>query len=69
MKTIRNHHGEQVDPRDAIDENATARLSRAGRDLERTAGYGGPRVDEYGSDRDGGYWPSLDGGLDPWRSA
>jgi len=40
----------------------TRRLSRSARAEQRSAGYGGLRVDELGYDAAGTYYPSLDGG-------
>jgi len=44
-----------------VDET-TRRLSRSARAEQRSAGYGGLKVDEYGYAADGAYHPALDGG-------
>jgi hypothetical protein len=37
-------------------------LSRAARQSQRSGGYGGLRVDEYGYDREGRHYEEYDGG-------
>lgn len=56
--TIYSHSGEELTEAD-IDAPA---LSRAARQSQRSSGYGGLRVDEYGRDADGVWYPQYDGG-------
>lgn len=44
------------------DEETRLRLSRSAQRSQRSAGYGGLRVDEFGRDRDGAWFPQYDGG-------
>lgn len=45
-----------------LDGDQATRMSKAGRSAQRSVGYGGLKVDEYGREADGSYHPALDGG-------
>lgn len=58
-----DNDGNHVDPRDVLGPDEPVRLSRAAQRAQWSHDYGGLRVDAYGYDREGRYYPHLDGGV------